>query len=81
MSTMSQPGEANTSLSSQVVMLGGAMGEEEEAEDGGGQGGIKGNTVYIWFWLLLPSTDRCLSVYDVMKTAFQAGGSCSQGRV
>lgn len=52
-------------------------------EEGGGRGGgwIKGNTVYIWFRLLLLSTDRCLSVYDAMKTAFQVSGSCSQGRV
>lgn len=48
---------------------------------GGGRGWIKGNTVYIWFWLLLLSTDRCLSVYDAMKTAFQVSDSCSQGRV
>lgn len=41
MSTMSQPGEANTRLSSQVVMLGGATGEEEEEVDGGGGGGSR----------------------------------------
>lgn len=65
----------------QPLLAGRDEGKGEEEGAGPEGGGSRATPSIFAFGSSARSYNQCLSAYDAMKTAFQAGGSCSQGRV